>query len=228
MVVPGEPFTIRAARPTEVAVVHAFHSRYATDFIWPRSFVELDALVEAQSVQLALDHAGAIAAICYVDLADIPLEPMDRWELGGIFVRTDCRGLGLAEAVSKIALCAKLIAVPPTDATELVAHVHERNLSPRALLSNLGFSPTGLHEIPSKEAPPTMERNAAGEVVGDLFRFDFQFCVKHADWLHDFQETVSGRRGSAICRIDWPVFDQYAAQYIFALQEIGRGYRANR
>jgi hypothetical protein len=157
--------------------------------MWPRDEAEFNALVEARELFLLLDGED-VRGICYCSPGD------DRWEFGGIYVDPDLRGRGAAAALGRVAIG---LAYAYDEPTSLIAHVHEFNDAPRNLLTKqLGFVDTGRSEVPSVEAPVSMRRNAAGDVVGQVFEFQPVTLKGFADWFEQFDGFLRGKDGRPV------------------------------
>ena len=71
--------------------------------------------------------------------------------------------------------------------------MHEANQSPRNLLKRLGFEHAGSVEVPGGNAPASMKRNAAGNVVGDRFRFTQEGLRGLSRWFNKEFDGTLGR-----------------------------------
>jgi ribosomal protein S18 acetylase RimI-like enzyme len=145
-----------------------FHLRFKNDeYIWPRTAVQLKAYSENGELFAIRNRASReIVGICYVTLDD----GGKRWELGGLGVSEAFRSAGLGRVLIRFALARTIASNRPWFYKQaVIAHVHESNPAPRNALKNAGFEQNGQEVAPSDKAPASMKRNAAGDVVGDVF-----------------------------------------------------------
>ena len=133
----------------------------------------------------------------------------------------ECRGLGLATALGIIAISNHFVWDPPLR-RRLVGHVHEANRLPRGLLiRQLGFVHVGQEIPPAHIAPPSMARNANGDVVGHLFEFRWDTLFRFADWIEAFAGKLEGPGGSSALEVALPLMTRYRRQAVTALRQLG-------
>ena len=188
--------TISHAKKADLAAVFAFHLRRAqeSEYLWPRDYSRFSDLVEARQVFIVKDGATVVG------LSYLANEIDQEWEFGGVFVEDESRGLGIAAALGRVAISTLYLFDQPES---LIAHVHEFNNAPRNLLVNqLGFNPTDEQLVAPPEAPQNMKRNAEGDVVGDIFRFEPARLADFADWFESFDGTLSGQAGEALLTLN--------------------------
>src|SRR5688500_2520194 len=116
---PGPRLTIQHARRRDAGLVSAFYLAHPSDFLWPRDREFIEARAKDEGLFLAIDGDRMIAGACYVIGEEADPGAVERWELGGILVRDDCCGRGVADAMCSVALAAHLTTTPPTDRVEL-------------------------------------------------------------------------------------------------------------
>lgn len=193
---PVRTFLIRRVTEDRVEQVRLFQESRPSEFLWPRTPAELLKYAADECLYEALEENGtavSMVGMCYVVLAtDLSGNP--RMEFGGLNVSDGCRGLGVAAALGTVAISTQLGWDPKPEKVPLIAHVHEENKLPRNVLSqHLGFADTGKQEVPPVEPPPSMKRNASGQVVGDLFAFQNRQLMTFADWIEEFDGVLRGK-----------------------------------
>ena len=129
-------FVIRLAEESRASAVHEFQRRYLTEHLWPRTSEEFKKLAEEECLYEAIelvDGTDRLVGVCYIQFGVEPGKPdIERSEFGGVFVVDDCRGLGLATALSMAAISNHFVWATPHG--RLIAHVHEFNELPRGML----------------------------------------------------------------------------------------------
>lgn len=187
----GPCFTFK--RTTDVGRAHTFHFQNLTPYLRPRDKAAFRALVDDRALYEAEAPDGSLAGICYM----VKDAESNQYEFGGVFVLSAYRGMGVADALARIAITSELLRGGFEEGTKLIAHVHEMNEDPLKLLRRLGFEQVGtdplpphLHPKPTKVVRPDgtrveveMARNTAGEIVGRLFHFEFKTCELFAEWF---------------------------------------------
>jgi len=217
-------FVIRQVVDDRVPVALAFHRDHLTEYLWPRTRDEFEALVQEESLYEAVERTGGandIVGICYVTDGEEPQRPgMPRLEFGGVYVTDECRGLGVAKALGIIAISNAFAWDPPQG--RLIGHVHEANPLPRPLMERLGFVLVGQEIPPPEVAPPTMARNARGEVVGDLFEFRRETLARFADWIEAFDGRLVAERERVVSQLEvqLPLMVAYRPEALVALRNI--------
>jgi RimJ/RimL family protein N-acetyltransferase len=145
-----------------------FHLIFKNDeYIWPRTAEQVKAYSENGELFAIRNSASReIVGICYVTLD----EGENRWELGGLGVSETFRSAGLGRVLIRFALARTIASNRPWFYKQaIIAHVHEANPAPRNALKNAGFEQNGQEVAPPDKAPSSMKRNAANQVVGDVF-----------------------------------------------------------
>lgn len=172
-----------------------FHKKHLTEYLWPRTLDEFKELIEDQCLYEVIEKTGGrneLIGICYIKSGMEPGTTIERDEFGGIYILPEYNGFGLASALGILAISQHYVYSTPSG--RMIAHVHESNTLPRGLLKNqLGFSMVGQEIPPTDAVPPSMARNSKGEVVGDLFQFNQHKLSDFAQWLEDFDGTISGK-----------------------------------
>ncbi len=157
------------------------------------------------------------AAICY-------LKPEENdWELGGIFVVDDYRGLGVAQALCKVALSHHV--VNEQHKGRIIAHVHIENPAPIKLLTrDLGFVVRPAEQVRiAAEELPDLKPDKNNMVVGDVYEFQHDKLVVFADWLEGFDGTIGGKRGEAELNFEFWAYEKNRDEVLAALRGLGRG-----
>ncbi len=144
-----------------------FHLKFTdNEYIWPRTTEQIESYAQNGELFAVRSSSREIVGICYVTLDG------NRWELGGLGVSDDYRKYGLGSVLTRFALSRSIAASRPwTYDQTVIAHVHELNPAPRNVLKAAGFEQNGQETPPQDRVPPSMKRNAAGLVVGDVFVF---------------------------------------------------------
>ncbi len=209
-------------------LVLAFHTRYLTEHLWPRTLEEFKKLATDECLYVAFESTAngeELVGICFVMGAPEPESPnTERLEFGGVYVTDDCRGYGVASYLGVVAISNHHVWDPPIG--RLIAHVHEANLMPRGMLQNqLGFTLVGQEIPPSDKAPHSMARNKDGNVVGDLFQFDPAKLLQFADWIEKFSGTIGGKSGESNLHIDLRAFSDLREEIVEALRSLGEARR---
>lgn len=170
----------------------AFHKTVASanPHIWPRVEAEFRRFTEQGSLfAVRRSNSHQMVGLCYI----VPDEGEKEWELGGLVVAKDCQRFGIGTLLVRFAMAYALAFDVPRDdnpAIRLIAYVHEDNLEPRKLLTNLGFEYAEPIEVPAKDAPASMKRNSAGNLVGHKFRFTSKGLDQLSTWLDDFRGSI--------------------------------------
>lgn len=185
-------FQIRQAVPADVEQVAAFHQENSGEYVWPRTIEQVRELTFDRRLLVAsLEGSDELVGMAYVTWD----QGTKRWEFGGAFVLPKYRSKGLSSGLARFLLAQLFLTEQPQPddvaAWQLIAHVHEDNQGAvRYLLPRLGFvHDDEQEEIPGEVAPDTMKRNAHGNVVGDLFRYDRDEIRSLARWMKEFKAT---------------------------------------
>ena len=221
---------IATARSGDVTDVHVFHLSHTTEFMWPRTSLQLEELADQGALLVARGNDVArrreyIVSMCYVMEGEEP-EGGRRWEFGGIYVSDEFRGYGIGSALGTLMISSHYLAEhdePPQIGERLIAHVHEYNSDPRPMLeAHLGFVQVGKETPPSDVVPPpSLRRNPNGEVVADLYEFRISTLGKFADWLEIFDGRVKGRNGSLTAILNLSLFSPaYRVEAIELLRQL--------
>ena len=181
------PVILIPREPAQLKAAHEFHLERVGEFLLPRDIGQFDKLAEAGELWIALD-GSAVVATCYVTREDGAQEA----EFGGIIVRKDWEGTGLATAIGTVAISAHAL----HDLTpRLVAHVHIDNSAPLPLLARLGFrklddEPAQLNKADLERSlgrPITMKADENGIIRGNTFLFS-------PGYLHTLADRVESGR----------------------------------
>ena len=181
----------------ETDAVFGFYQSFSTEFLWPRTVNEIKSMAEDGQLFAAADP-NRIVACCYMrPLVDGDVNGVlrhvidvdDAYEFGGVLVDGAARGQKIGSTLGRMSLAAVSAMASPSG---IIAHVHEENELPRPLLNRLGFRVTGEKDGPPF-APPGMKTNSEGNVVGDVYRFEFGRFADIATWLEEYAGVVGGR-----------------------------------
>lgn len=223
----GRQFLIRLVTEDRANEALAFYKRHLTEYLWPRTIKDLEDLAGDECLYEVVEVVASgieIVGLCYVMRGKDPADGSARWEFGGVLMAETCRGLGLASLLGIIALANHLAFDRTRQKLRVIAHVHEYNQLPRGMLQNqLGFSRVGEETPPPEAAPPSMKRNASGQVVGHLFEFDLRRLSYFADVLENFNGSVSGRAGSCPVKIELRLAQELRSQALLALRDLAKG-----
>lgn len=195
MAAPKQSFRLAQVRSHEAEEAYSFHQASAADdsHIWPRTAAELKALAHDGCVFAAWRASREIVALVYMKLDG------NEWELGGLAVDSSLQQNGLGTVLARFALAHTIVYEQPwQNGQEVIAHVHEANQSPRKLLARIGFEHAKPVEIPGDVAPASMKRNAAGNVVGDQFRFTQVGLRSLSRWFNVEFDGTLGRTGDVV------------------------------
>lgn len=195
MAEPKESFRVAQVRSSEAGQAYCFHQASAADdsHIWPRTAKELEELANDGCLFGVWRATGEPVALVYMKLDE------NEWELGGLTVDISFQKNGIGTVLARFALAHTIVYEQPwRNGQEVIAHVHEANQSPRNLLARLGFEHAKPVEIPGDVAPASMKRNAAGNVVGDQFRFTPDGLRNLSRWFNDEFDGTTGRTGDVV------------------------------
>jgi len=180
----------------EATDAFAFHQSSSSDeYIWPRSQQDIQRFCDdGELFGVKRTRTGKYVGLCYVHLEG------HEWELGGLVVSDDTRGLGIGSVLASFALAHTIANQRPwVYGQDVIAHVHEYNQKPRNVLQKIGFEQTG-KTPPVPNAPPSMRRNPAGEVIGDIFRFPKEKVKQLSAWLNAYNGNLA--KGAATAMIE--------------------------
>lgn len=173
--IPREPEQLKAA--------HDFHLKSVGEFLLPRALAQFDTLAQAGELWVAVvDHE--VVGSCYVTRGDNESDA----EFGGIIIRDDWKGTGLASAIGTVAIAAHFL----HDPSPLYAHVHVDNRDPLPLLTErLGFTkiegePAELNKAELEKAlgkTISMRADTDGIIRGNTFGFSPKWLAELADRL---------------------------------------------
>ena len=190
-----ESFRVAQIRSSEAGEAYCFHQASAADdsHIWPRTAEELKALANDGCLFGVWRASREVVALVYMKLDG------NLWELGGLTVDSSVQKNGIGTVLARFALANTIVYEQPwQNGQEIIAHVHEANQSPRNLLVRLGFEHTKPVEIPGDVAPASMKRNAAGNVIGDRFRFTPDGLRSLSRWFNDEFDGTLGRTSDVV------------------------------
>lgn len=215
-------FVVRIVVDDRVPIILNFHRDYLTEYLWPRTRAEFETLAAQECLYEAIERtngADDVVGVCYIAGGEEPDQPgVPRLEFGGVYITDECRGLGIAKALGIIAISNAFAWDPPRG--RLIGHVHEANPLPRPLLKGLGFVLVGREIPPAEIAPPSMARNANGDVVGDVFEFRRDTLPQFADWIEAFDGRVIGRAGTSTLEAPLPLMTAYRPEALIALRDL--------
>lgn len=173
----------------------AFHHQIAAsnEHIWPRTLEQLKGFAQEGFLFGARrTDTGEFVALCYVAREG---DAGDR-EVGGLTVADSVQKHGVGTFLVRFALAHVMTYENPwATGQDVIAYVHESNDRPRGLLKRLGFTHVDRIEIDGADAPPSMKRNAAGNLVGDRFRFTRDGLRALAGWFTNEFDGTLGRGG---------------------------------
>ncbi len=194
-------------RSVEAAEAFAFHERISRSdtHIWPRTREQLSRLAgDGLLFGARLTKSREIVGLCYLTADELEEE----WEIGGLTIAQDFQHLGIGTFLVRFAIAHALAfdAAPDDKAVRrVIAFVHEENQAPRILLDKLGFIWVDKIEVPAADAPASMKRNAAGNLVGDKFLFAPAGLRLLSRWLDGFEGKIHADGPAAIIEIAPPV-----------------------
>jgi hypothetical protein len=173
-----------------------FHLKFSDNkYIWPRTEEQIKTYSEnGELFAVRNSSSREIVGICYVTLDG------NRWELGGLGISPAHRAFGLGRVLTRFALSRTIAANKPWfyDQT-VIAHVHEYNMAPRNVLREAGFEQNGQEIPPQDKVPASMKRNAANQVVGDVFVFPKTAVSQLIKGLEkDFSEPLHDGKTKAV------------------------------
>jgi len=205
---------------TAASEAFQFHQSVASsdEHIWPRTEQQIYQYAnDGQLFGVRSEQSGPFMALCYVALNSAEKE----FELGGLTVARAVQRMRIGTVLARLALAYTMVYEQPwRNDQEVIAHVHEENQDPRKLLKTLGFEYLHPIELPGNQAPPSMKRNPAGNVVGDKFRFTRDGLQLLSNWFN--QEFSDTRVGGAkvVVDMDLVTFD-YLKKTLTALASEG-------
>lgn len=170
---------------------YEFHeSQAGNEHIWPRTKDQIREYAKTgQLFAVRRASTAEFVGLCYGTLDG---EHGDEWEIGGLTVPQDLRRHHLGTFLIRLALAHTIASNRPWHAAQqVIAHVHDENPRPRNILKLMGFEFFKKVEVPGDIAPPSMKRNAAGNVPGDQFRFPPTAVKALLEWFeHEFKGTL--------------------------------------
>lgn len=186
-----EAFRIAKVDSSLAMQAYAFHKdACATDpHLKPRGEAEILEYAEEGFLFGAWTSSGELVGTVYAVL-DETTSPK-QWEIGGLTISESYRARGIGSILAKFALAHTMAQERPWKPTRsvklpVVAHVHQENNAPRKLLTSAGFTHHKSVTIPPELVPPSMKRDASGNVVGDELRFTADGLRKLAEWFESF------------------------------------------
>jgi hypothetical protein len=186
----------------QLKAAHEFHLKSVGEFLLPRTINQFDMLAKAGELWIAVVGLDVVAS-CYVTREDDQTDA----EFGGIIVRDDWKGTGLASAIGTVAISAHFL----HDPAPLIAHVHVDNQEPLPLLTErLGFTkidgePAKLNKAALEKergGPISMRADPDGFIRGHTFSFSRTWLATLTDRLE------SGRLAKEPVQIDNKYFEQ--------------------
>lgn len=169
--------------PAQLQAAHDFHLKSVGEFLLPRTLDQFNTLAQAGELWVAVVEHEVVGS-CYVTRGDEDLEA----EFGGIIIRDDWKGTGLASAIGTVAIAAHFL----HDPSPLIAHVHVGNRDPLPLLTErLGFTkiedrPAELNKSELEKAlgkTISMQADADGIIRGNTFGFSPKWLAELAHRL---------------------------------------------
>lgn len=198
-----EFFAIRKVDLTHSEEALRFHLSNRTPYLWPRNQSYFNKLAEDghlfEAIRLSKDGATVIG-LCYISVETDNVAGMG--EFGGVYVLFRHRVYDLAYALGIVAIASFYLQDRPR--CRLIAHVHQDNSDPLALLEKLGFVFVDKVTVPpSADAPETMPKDDDGNVIGIVFEFKRSKLHDFASWVKSFDGTARRKRKSpATLQID--------------------------
>lgn len=203
-------FIVRTVEEERAEAILRFHKENRDDeFLWSRDLNYFEKRIAEGSlyeVVEVLRRSEEIVGFCYIALETELDAKTPRSELGGIYIRKDCRPLGLPSVICKAAIIDRFVWAPPSG--RLIAHVHPKNNNPLNLLTmSLGFKHVGQETIPGAKVPKEVKlpRNDDGDLVGLLFEFQRAQLLAFAQWLEDFSGTIKKNDVESSVTIDMAI-----------------------
>jgi len=159
----------------------AFHKSIASTnaHIWPRTETQIKKYAEDGELFAVRKAAcGTFVGLCYATLVG------EEWEIGGLAVDDTIQKHHLGSILVRFALAHTISFQSPWAVHQhIIAYVHEENPKPRNLLARLEFEHDCQVKIPGTAAPPSMKRDADGNVVGDKFKYPPKAVAALAKWF---------------------------------------------
>ncbi len=174
-------FCLAAVTPEFFRDAYKFHKAVSENdpFIYPRTEEQVKTFIDDGSLFAAWSQ-GEIIGICYAALD----EKEKIWEIGGLAVDPSVQGQGIGTILMAFALAHTIVYGQPfLNRQSIISHVHEENDKPRRIMDKIGFKYTKPVELEDHEAPPSMKRNAEGNVIGDEFEFTPEGLKSLAEWF---------------------------------------------
>ena len=171
----------------DAEVAYRFHERMAANpdsHLWARPEHQIKELVDDGCVFGAwIGTDRKLVALCYVALSDNE----ENWEIGGMAVDDTVKRRRIGTVLLQFALAYMIVQEKPwTNSQRFLAHVHESNQDPRAMMEKLGFQYVGPVEVSECENPPKwMKRNAAGKIIGDQYEFPPPSSKRIVAWFDE-------------------------------------------
>jgi len=199
MTVQRQSFLLSKIPSSAAAEAFLFHLAVSASdpHIWPRTDDEIQQYAESGYLfGIRQMDTGKFVGLVYAIL-DVGAAT---WEVGGLAVAESSQGLGIGTLLMRFALAHTIVYEQPwQNGQELITHVHEANMDPRRILKRLGFEFSKQIQVPEGLAPKSMQRNEAGNVVGDEFQFTHVGIQRLSEW---FNEQFDGTLGSATLAFD--------------------------
>lgn len=130
------PVILIPREPEQLKAAHEFHLKSVGEFLLPRTLSQFDKLAQAGELWVAVVEHEVVGS-CYVTRGDEETAA----EFGGVIIRDDSKGTGLASAIGTVAIAAHFL----HDPSPLIAHVHVDNGDPLPLLT--GGSSTAINRM---------------------------------------------------------------------------------
>jgi ribosomal protein S18 acetylase RimI-like enzyme len=173
-----------------------FKSVQSTDsHLFPRTDEELYRFAtEGALFGIKRSDSDEFVGLCYAVFNENDAE----FEIGGLIVAPTAKKLGLGTILTRFAVAHVIANERPWHyKREIISHIHESNDAPRSIFARSWFTFLGKEIVPEEHAPPSMKRNADGQLVGDKFLFPRSSVPALSKWLdEEFNGTL--RDGSVI------------------------------
>lgn len=184
--------TLRTAQDVDLQDVYALVFENPEKHIRKLAREDIGTLIGEGVLWIARDHEGRLVGCCYVKVPLTTEAEMPPAEYGGAFVRAEHRGLGIGEALARLAIARFMWDNDPESLPALIAHVHAENEKPRTVLAKLGFRLDKRIKVP--EGLPGFEhmpKASDGFVHGDEFAFE---AKKIAGLLRDVARVIAAKK----------------------------------
>ena len=173
----------RIVDTAEAESAFAWHRAFAKghEAIYPRDPETFEHLISERLVWCAVSSTDEYLAMSYAAFS----EQDNQWEIGGLMVSAEMRGMGLGTIMMRLPLANMLFYEQPLSwepVPNIVAHVLASNDGPRRIIPAIGFAHHHPVEIPA-DALPGLKADPDGIIRGDEFHLEIPEALHRlADW----------------------------------------------